>query len=60
MSDGEPRIWARAERAHRRMSWAGRLARNQRTAEAPHYGFVLFGIAAALAAYLGLTSTPPG
>lgn len=59
-SDGEPRIWTRAERAHRRVSWADRLTRNQRAAEAPRYGFVLFGIAAALAAYLGLASSPPG
>jgi len=60
ISDGTPRIWTRAERAHRRVSWAGRLARNQRGAEAPRYMFVLFGIAAALAAYLGLASAPPG
>jgi hypothetical protein len=58
-SDGAPRIWTRAERAHRRVSWAGRLGRNQRAAEAPRYAFVLFGIAAALAAYLGLASAPP-
>jgi hypothetical protein len=59
-SDGAVGIWTRAERAHRRVSWAGRLARNQRVAEAPRYGFVLFEIAAALAAYLGLASAPPG
>jgi hypothetical protein len=59
-SDGTPRIWTRAERAHRRLSWAGRLGRNQRAAEAPRYAFVLFGIAVALAAYLGLASAPPG
>jgi hypothetical protein len=59
-SDGEPRIWTRAERAHRRVSWAARLARNQQAAEVPRYGFVLFGIAAELAAYLGLASSPPG
>src|SRR5207247_726458 len=59
-SDGAPRTWTRAERAHRRVSWAGRLARNQRAAGAPRYAFLLFGIAAALAAYLGLASAPPG
>jgi len=59
-SDGAPRIWTRAERAHRRLSWAARLARNQRAAEAPRYAFMLFGIAVALAAYLGLASAPPG
>jgi hypothetical protein len=59
-SDGTPRLWTRAERAHRRLSWAARLARNQHAAEAPRYAFVLFGIAVALAAYLGLASAPPG
>jgi len=59
-ADGASRIWTRAERAHRRLSWAGRLARNQPAAEAPRYAFLLFGIAAALAAYLGLALAPPG
>ncbi len=59
-ADGTPRIWTRAERAHRRLSWAERLARNQRAAEGRRYRFMLFGIAVALAAYLGLASAPPG
>jgi hypothetical protein len=59
-ADGARRIWTRAERAHRRLSWAERLARNQRAAEARRYRFMLFGIAVALAAYLGLASAPPG
>lgn len=58
--DGASRIWTRAERAHRRLSWAERLTRNQAAASTPRYAVALFGIAAALAAYLGLASAPPG
>jgi hypothetical protein len=51
------RIWTRAERAHRRLSWATRLARNQCLAGSPRCAFTVFGVVPALAAFLGL---PPG
>jgi hypothetical protein len=52
------RRWTRAERAHRRLSWASRVARNAQAADAPHYTATVCGIAPPLAAYLGLPSTP--
>jgi len=59
-SKGEPRLWTRAERAHRRLMWAQRLARNALSAGAPRYTVTLFGIAPRLAAYLSLPSAPAG
>jgi hypothetical protein len=59
-SGAEPRLWTRAERAHRRLSWASRSARNARAADAPRYTVTVCGIAPALAAYLGLSSGPAG
>lgn len=52
----EPRLWTRAERAHRRQSWASRLAGNACGTAAPRYIVTLAGIAPALATYLGLPS----
>ncbi len=57
-SGAEPRLWTRAERAHRRLSWASRLARNARAADTPGYSVTLYGIAPPLAAYLGVPSVP--
>lgn len=54
----EARRWARAERAHRRLSWASRLARNAQVADAPRYAAIVWGIVPSLAAYLSLPSTP--
>jgi len=54
----EPRLWTRAERAHRRQSWASRLAGNACATAAPCYIVTLAGIAPALATYLGLPSVP--
>ena len=51
------RIWTRAERAHRRLSWATRLARNQCLVGSPRCACTVFGVVPALAAFLGL---PPG
>ncbi len=51
-------VWTRAQRAHRRLGWATRVARNALPADAPHYTVTLFGIAPPLAAYLGLPSPP--
>jgi hypothetical protein len=53
-----PRVWTRAERAHRRRSWAGRGARNACASETPSFRVTVYGIASSLAAYLGLPSTP--
>ncbi len=55
-----PRIWTRAERAHRRLSWEARHRRNARSPSKPPCRVTLFGIAPSLAAYLGLSSTPEG
>ena len=57
-SGTQPRLWTRAERAHRRRSWASRLARNAHAADTPRYTVTVCGIAPALAAYLGLPSVP--
>jgi len=56
--EAEPRICSRAERAHRRRSWASRLARNACSAAAPRWTVTIPGIWPALAAYLGLPSSP--
>jgi hypothetical protein len=53
-----PHLWTRAERAHRRQSWACRRARNAATSEMPSFRVIVCGIAPALAAHLGLPSTP--
>jgi hypothetical protein len=55
-----PRMWTRAERAHRRLSWAARLARNQCSASQPRYRVTVFGVGPALALYLGLSPDPSG
>jgi hypothetical protein len=57
-SSAAPRLWTRAERAHRRLSWASRLARNARPADTSRYTVTVCGIAPPLAAYLGLPSVP--
>ncbi len=51
-----PCRWARAERAHRRLSWAARLARNAPATEAAHCTVTLWGIPPQLAASRGLPS----
>jgi hypothetical protein len=62
--DGErtevSRIWTRAERAHRRLSWAARLARNRCPASLARFKVTVFGVVPALARYLGLTPDPSG
>ena len=45
---------SRAERAHWRLSWVERLARNARTRTAPTVQIALFGLPTAFAATLGL------
>lgn len=56
----EPRLWTRAERAHRRLKWAQRLVRNALPEGSLRYGVSLWGIPARLAAYLGLPSASAG
>ena len=51
-----PRRWTRAERAHRRLSWAARLARKALPTAAARYTVTLWGIPPQLAAFLGLPS----
>jgi len=48
------RLISRAERAHYRLSWAERLARNARPKTAPEVSLKLFGIPDAFATALGL------
>jgi hypothetical protein len=50
----EPRRWTRAERAHRRVSWAARLARNALATESARYTITLWGIPPQLATHLDL------
>jgi hypothetical protein len=54
------RIWTRAERAHRRLSWAARLTRNRCPVSPPRYRVMVFGVVPALALYLGLSPDPSG
>lgn len=49
-------IWTKAERAHRRHTWANRLARNACGAAIPRWSVTLPGVPAALAEALGLPS----
>jgi hypothetical protein len=50
------RLISRAERAHWRLSWAERLARNARPKTAPDVSIKLFGIPDTFATSLGLRS----
>jgi hypothetical protein len=51
-----PPTISRAERAHYRLSWDERLARNARTDQADRISLTLFGIPDRLAAFLGLAT----
>jgi hypothetical protein len=53
-----PRLWTRAERAHRRLSWAARLARNALPPGTTTSRVTLFGIPPQLAEFLGLPALP--
>jgi hypothetical protein len=55
-----PRIWTRAERAHRRLSWVTRLARNALPVGTATSRVRLFGIPPQLAEVLGLPSSVVG
>ena len=51
-----PAPLSREQRAHWRLSWEQRLARNARPASGPGVQVVVFGVPAALAAFLDLPS----
>jgi len=57
-AEAKPQVCSRAERAHRRRSWANRLARNACGETTLHWSVMVPGIPSALAAYLGLPSVP--
>lgn len=52
----KPSLFSRAQRAHWRMSWQQRLARNARASSAPAVTITLFGLPPAFAASLGLAT----
>jgi hypothetical protein len=54
--DASPGVLSRAQRAHVRLTFQERLARNRRTPTATHVTITLFGIPEAFAAFLGLQS----
>jgi hypothetical protein len=49
-------LFSRALRAHYRLSWAERLARNARGRSAPGVAITLFGVPGGFAAFLGLST----
>jgi len=51
-----PAVLTRAQRAHWRLSWKMRLARNARSASAPSIEVTVFGLPSAFAAFLGLSA----
>ncbi|SRR6266851_853040 len=51
-----PSLLSRAQRAHYRLSWKERLARNARSSTAPSIKVTVFGLPNAFAAFLGLPS----
>ncbi len=55
-SASSPPMISRAERAHYRLSWEERLARNARTEAVERITLTLFGIPKRVAAFLGLTT----
>ncbi|QBD75083.1 hypothetical protein EPA93_03360 [Ktedonosporobacter rubrisoli] len=52
-----PPTISRAERAHSRLSWEERLARNARKTQAERITLILFGIPDRQTIFLGLPST---
>jgi hypothetical protein len=49
-------LFSRAQRAHYRLSWAERLARNVRGRSVPGVAITLFGVPGGFAAFLGLST----
>jgi len=49
-------LFSRAQRAHYRISWAERLARNARGGSTPGVAITLFGVPGGFAAFLGLST----
>jgi hypothetical protein len=55
-----PLILTRAQRAHARLSWQERLARNTQSRSSVRFQLTLFGVPPQVAAYLNLASLSPG
>jgi hypothetical protein len=55
-----PLVLTRAQRAHARLSWQERLARNARSSSSVRFHITLFGVAPQVADYLNLASLSPG
>ena len=55
-----PQMLTRAKRAHARLSWQARQARNRRTSSSTPFRITLFGVAPHVADYLHLASLSPG
>jgi hypothetical protein len=49
-------LFSRAQRAHYRISWAERLARNAREGSTPGVAITLFGVPGGVAAFLGFST----
>lgn len=58
-SASPPPTISRTQRAHYRLSWEERLARNARTEAAEQIRLTLFGIPDRLATFLGLVTSSP-
>jgi hypothetical protein len=56
----DPLVLTRAQRAHARLSWQERQARNGRTSSSTQSQITLFGVAPHVADYLYLASISPG
>jgi hypothetical protein len=54
-----PQVLTRAQRAHARLSWQERQARNRRTSSSAQFRITLFGVALHVADYLNLASISP-
>jgi hypothetical protein len=55
-----PQVLTRAQRAHARLSWQERQARNRRKSSSAQFRITLFGVALHVADYLNLASISPG
>ena len=55
LSSSRDDVQTRAQRAHWRLSWQQRLARNARPASAPFLTMTIYGLPAAFAQYIGVS-----
>jgi hypothetical protein len=54
LSAPQEAVQTRAQRAHWRLSWPQRLARNARPSSAPSLTMTIYGLPAAFAQYIGV------